>query len=234
MNLAHRIIANEQMDADDLSAETYAQVLRGLARVNVITLATRPTLKFLMRALIRQPRQSTPFRLLDVGYGDGDMLRAIWRWSQKHGYPCDLVGIDLNPRSAAVALSRHPQDASITYHTGDYLDLAKEPWDFIISSLVTHHMSDPQRQAFLIFMETYARRGWFNNDLHRHRFAYHGFPLLARMLFVHRIVREDGQLSIARSFRPAEWHEMLAITGIDSKALVHRIFPFRLCVERIR
>src|SRR3546814_12757143 len=72
-------------------------------------------------------------------------------------------------------------------------------WDFIISSLVAHHMSNAERLAFLDFMERHASRGWFVNDLYRHAFAYHGFPLLARLLRLHPIVREDGQLSIARA-----------------------------------
>ncbi|MGK2908681.1 MAG: methyltransferase domain-containing protein [Sphingobium sp.] len=216
------------MDAETLSPEVYARVLAGLARVNVVTLAARPTLAFLDKA----GRQ--PFRLLDVGYGDGGMLRAIWRWVQKHGVACELVGIDLNPRSEAVARARHPQGANIAYRTGDYAGLAHEPWDFIVSSLVTHHMSDGQRRDFLTFMEATARRGWFVNDLHRHRFAYHGYPLLARLLNVHRIVREDGQLSIARSFRRAEWQAMLKSVNLDSVAQVKRAFPFRLCVERYK
>ncbi|MEO8722056.1 MAG: methyltransferase domain-containing protein [Sphingobium sp.] len=235
MNLTHRIIAEEQMDAEDLPTEIYTRVLRGLARVNVATLATRPTLSFLKRALISHAEQTkAPFRLLDVGYGDGDMLRAIWRWTHNRGIACDLVGIDLNPRSEAVASSRHPKGAHISYRTGDYQNLVSEPWDFIISSLVTHHMTDAQRHAFLIFMEAHARRGWFINDLHRHAFAFHGFPLLAHLLLVHRIVREDGQLSIARSFRPAEWDDMLAATNMAGSAQVRRAFPFRLCVEHIR
>ena len=51
----------------------------------------------------------------------------------------------------------------------------------------------------------------------------------------HRIVREDGQLSIARSFRPAEWATILADAGIPLEAVrIVRRFPFRLCVERVR
>ncbi len=46
---------------------------------------------------------------------------------------------------------------------------------------------------------------------------------------------KDGQLSIARSFRPAEWRGLLKTARIDgSAAQVARRFPFRLCVERIR
>ena len=46
---------------------------------------------------------------------------------------------------------------------------------------------------------------------------------------------KDGQLSIARSFRLAEWRGLLKTARIDgSAAKVARRFPFRLCVERIR
>jgi hypothetical protein len=96
-------------------------------------------------------------------------------------------------------------------------------------------MTDDQLMTFLRYMEAEAQRGWLICDLHRHGFAYRGFPLLARLLFVHRIVREDGQLSIARSFRPAEWRELLAEAGIPAEAVrIVRRFPFRLCVERVR
>ena len=59
------------------------------------------------------------------------------------------------------------------------------------------------------------------------------FPLLARLMRWHRIVREDGTLSIARSFRPNEWHTLLAAADVADAHVVRR-FPFRLCVERTR
>ncbi|MBB4640767.1 methyltransferase domain-containing protein [Rhizorhapis suberifaciens] len=225
-----QIQAEEQMDAPDLPESVYAKVLAGLGRVNAATLAARPTLNFLKRTV----RKGEPFRLLDVGFGDGGMLRSIHRWSRRRGYDHELVGIDLNLRSEAVARARHPKDAPISYRTGDYADLANEHWDFIISSLVTHHMDDEQRHAFLLFMEGHAARGWFVNDLHRHAFSYYGFPLLARLLAVHRIVRQDGQLSIARSFEPGEWALILDKAGLGEVTKIRRYFPFRLCVERIR
>jgi hypothetical protein len=60
-----------------------------------------------------------------------------------------------------------------------------------------------------------------------------GFPLLARLMRWHPIVRHDGQLSIARSYRPAEWPPVLTEAGITG-AHVARIFPFRLCVAKYR
>ncbi len=225
--LAVRATAEELMDADDLDPATYSQVVHDLARVNTLTMARRPTLGFLNTLKAKE------LRILDVGYGDGDMLRAIRRWATDKGVSATLVGIDLNPRSALAARQATPDALDIDFRTGDYADLADEPWDVIISSLVAHHMTPTQLVAFIRFMETHAKRGWFINDLHRHAFAYCGYPLLATIMRWHPIVRHDGQLSIARSYRPAEWPAILQEARVTG-ATVSRKFPFRLCVSKIR
>jgi 2-polyprenyl-3-methyl-5-hydroxy-6-metoxy-1,4-benzoquinol methylase len=220
----------EQMDAPGLDVAVYERVLHDLARVNAWTFTAAPALAFLRRAASGMER----FRLLDVGFGDGDILRAIGRWAEKQGIKADLVGVDLNERSREIAAAATSADLAIDYRAGDYADV-EGPFDFVISSQVTHHMTDDQLHGFLRFMEEKARSGWLICDLHRHGFAYWGFPLLARLMMVHRIVREDGRLSIARSFRPAEWEEILSDAGIDpSRVRIVRRFPFRLCVERVK
>jgi 2-polyprenyl-3-methyl-5-hydroxy-6-metoxy-1,4-benzoquinol methylase len=228
--LAVRSRQEEQMDAADLDPAVYEQVLHDLARVNRWTFTALPVLAYLKRAV----GGARSFRLMDVGFGDGDVLRAIARWAKKRGIEADLVGVDLNEKSVAAARAATPADLAIDYRAGDYLDQAG-PFDFVISSQVTHHMTDDQLRTFLRYMEGEARMGWLICDLHRHRFSYWGFPLLARLLMVHRIVREDGRLSIARSFRPGEWEAILADAGIPREAVrIVRRFPFRLCVERVR
>lgn len=217
------------MDDPALPPEIYQAVLQDLERVNRWTFAARPTLSFLDRAGC----ESAGFRLLDVGFGGGDMLRTIARWARKRRLDVELIGVDLNEKSLAIARSATPTDLPIEYRTGDYRDLGT--FDFVISSLVAHHMTDAQLRRFLAYMENEARRGWLINDLHRHFLSYLSFPLMARLLHVHRVVRDDGRLSIARSFRPAEWEAILNETGIPADAArILRFFPFRLCVERLR
>jgi 2-polyprenyl-3-methyl-5-hydroxy-6-metoxy-1,4-benzoquinol methylase len=224
--LESRAIAEELMDAEDLPPETYTAVLHDLAQVNTFTLARRPTLNFLSRLGNRS------LKILDVGFGDGDMLRAIHRWASKRGQPVELVGIDLNPNSITAAQSATPADIAIDYRTGDYADLTGQNWDVILSSLVAHHMTHDQLIAFLRFMDAEARAGWFINDLHRHRFAYMGYPLLSGLMRWHPIVRHDGRLSIARSYRPTEWPPILAEAAITGSS-IERHFPFRLCISKI-
>jgi SAM-dependent methyltransferase len=223
--LTNRAIADELMDADDLPPDVYSAVLADLAKVNTWTLAQRPTLAFLERAV----GSRTHFRLLDVGFGQGDMLRRIAHWAKRRGIACDLVGIDLNPRSEAVARAATASDLPISFITGDYRD-QREPFDVIVSSLVAHHMSDGQLREFLGFMTDRAGIGWLVNDLHRHGLAYLGYPIVARLMGWHEIVRHDGQLSIARSYRPTEWLTLLSRAGVEG-ARIERFFPFRLSIS---
>lgn len=229
--LAIRSREEEQMDDESLDPATYAAAVGDLAKVNALLMVSRPTIAFIRRTLGKRKR----FRLLDVGFGQGDMLRSIARWSQRRGIEAELVGVDLNPRSQAAAEPITPRDLGISYRTGDYADMAGESWDYVISSSVTHHMTDPQLHDFLRFMEEEARIGWYVNDIHRHWLAYRSFPTLARIMGWHRMVREDGCLSIQRGFRADEWRQLIAASGIDpSGPKVVRRFPLRLCVERAR
>lgn len=230
IDLSRRVRRAERMDDPDLDPAIYAAVLGDLARVNAWTLAHRATLAWLGTVAADRRR----LRLLDVGFGQGDMLRAIAKWARRRGIAADLVGVDLNPNSEAIARAATPAGLPIDYRTGDYRDLAG-PFDFIVSSLVAHHMSDDELDSFLRFMEARAELGWFVNDLHRLAISYHGFGLLGRILRVHHIVREDGQISIARSFREDDWRAILNRAGLpEGTTRIVRRFPFRLCLERRR
>ncbi len=222
-----RATAPELMDAADLAPGIYAAVIADLARVNTITRARPPTLAWLARALGNNKR----FSLIDVGFGHGDMLRAIARWAAARGLAAELAGYDLNPRSAPVAEAASA-GLGIRFHTGDAAGHAPAP-EFIISSLVAHHMSDAELVSFLRWMEATATRGWFINDLHRSRFAWAGFRLLATLLRWHPIVRHDGALSVRRAFTHADWQRLLAAAGI-ANAEVRWHLPFRYCVGRLK
>ncbi|MBB4858497.1 SAM-dependent methyltransferase [Novosphingobium chloroacetimidivorans] len=231
-DLRHRSQAAEWMDGAEVTPEDFAACVKDLAAVNTVTLARGPTLRFVTEAVRQAPRTPT---ILDVGFGAGDMLRAIAEVLRARGLSARLVGIDLNPRSEPVARSLTPPDASIEWCTGDaYAWAERERPDLIISSLVTHHMDDAEVVRFCTWMEATAGLGWFVNDLHRHALPWYGFTALAALARWHPFVRHDGPLSIARSFRRDEWHALLRQAGVDRAASVRWRFPFRYCVERRR
>ena len=232
VDLSARAAGPEWMDGDDVPADVYAACIEDLARVNRATLAYRPTLDFVARAMAGEGRRLT---LLDIGFGAGDMLREIAELAKRRGWNLRLVGIDINPRSAPVAERLTPADTSIEYLTGDAYDWpADEPLDLVVSSLVTHHMEDADIERLLRWMEARTARGWFVNDLHRSAIAYHGFRAMAAAARWHPFVRHDGPLSVARSFRRADWQARLQAAEVEDVARLRWWVPFRYCVERLK
>lgn len=232
-DLSRRSEVEEVMNSAATPPEVLERCLTELAAVNRLTLTHRPTLRFLQRATRDLPRGSA-VSVLDVAYGEGDLLRAIHRRAERAGLVPVLSGVDLDPRSVAIAAAATPDGMAIDWRAGDVFDYVPDPApDFIVSSQFTHHLSDAQVVAFLRWMEAHARRGWFIADLHRHIIPYYGFRLLARLMRWHRIIREDGTVSIARAFRPAEWRALLAQAGVAG-AQVRWHALFRLCVARMR
>lgn len=232
MDLSSRSGLDELMDAPELDEAVYQSCLADLAVLNQLTLTHRATLRWLHGATQNLPRGSR-FSVLDVAYGQGDLLRLIAKWAQKRGFVADLSGIDLNPRSALAARAATPAAASIAYHTGDVFSFSPLPKpDYIVTSQFTHHLGDAQIIQFLGWLETHAARGWHIVDLHRHGFAYRTYPWLARLMRWHPIVRHDGQVSIARGFTRAEWAHLLNQAGVEAHIGWH--LPFRHAVSRLR
>jgi len=232
MSLAQRSTQPEAMDTDLLGPDEYARCLHDLASVNRVTMTHRPTLQWLTSATRDLPRGSA-ISILDVACGEGDLLRAIRRWSDKCGFSVTLEGLDLNPRSAVAAAAATGPGMAIGWRTGDVFayDPLPRP-DYIVSSQFAHHLEDTDVVRFLRWLEDHAARGWFIADLQRNVVSYYGFRVLALVAGWHRVVRTDGTISIARSFRRPEWERLLAEAGI--RAGVRARIPFRLCVERLK
>ena len=229
MDFSRRIYEPEWMDTEEVTAEDFARCLADLATVNILTLAHRPTLSWLAR-VTRDLPQGTPLSFLDVGSGYGDLLRAVARFAARKGFVARLAGMDLNPLSTRAAIAATPPQLPITFETSDAFAIPAEPrYDFILCSLFTHHLDDEQIVAYLRWADARARLGWFVNDLHRSRIAYYAFAGATALLPFHRFVRHDGMLSIRRSFRRADWQQLVAAAGI--RAEIDWYFPFRYCVS---
>ncbi|MBZ6076963.1 methyltransferase domain-containing protein [Microvirga puerhi] len=223
------------MDTEAVSIEDYHGCLKDLSQVNIVTLTHRPVLAWLDHVFRRQP-PGQPLTILDVGYGYGDLLRHIHRWSMRHGRAVNLVGIDLNPFSETIARAATPPGMPITYLTGNVFNFVPEdPIDIVLCSQTAHHMTEQELVAFVRWMEDTATRGWFIADLHRHAIPIHAFRLLSRLAHWHRFVQHDGPVSIARSFRRNDWEEIIDEAGIDPSVVeISWHVPFRLCVSRLK
>jgi SAM-dependent methyltransferase len=223
----------EWMD-EPCSYEDFRTCLRDLARVNRWTFATKPTIDFLERMTAAKTNGSQPLRIVDVGSGGGDMLRAIEHWARKSHIPVRLVGIDLNPYAKRAAMEFTQQGSEIEWITGDAFSYDGAV-DVVVSSLFTHHLSDEEIIQFLNWSDAIARRGWFVSDLCREPMPYRLFGAWSKLMRWHRFVQHDGPVSFRRSFREADWRRYTAAAGVaEESVLLKRWTPARLCVERMR
>jgi 2-polyprenyl-3-methyl-5-hydroxy-6-metoxy-1,4-benzoquinol methylase len=239
VDLSRRAELVEMMD-QPCSYEQLRGCLHDIARVNRLTFAYRPTIAWMEELVAAHPSAAEPLRVVDVGCGDGDMLRRIDKWAAKHGVPVALTGIDLN--SDAIRAAREATPAGhggvqpIQWVVGDAIaNAAVGNIDVVICSLLTHHLTDPQIVQFLEWAERTARLGWFVNDLHRKPVPYHLFRLWARFTNWHPFVKNDGAVSIRRSFVVEDWQRLCAAAGLDARTVsINEYRPARLCVGRIK
>lgn len=235
LDFSRRSSAVEWMDDAAVDYATLRACLIDLAKVNRWTLAHAPTLAFLsgLRGRGLWPKDR-PLRLIDVGSGYGDLVRAIDQWAARRGLAIELTGIDLSPWSACAAKEATAPGRPITWVTGDVFDDAR-PADVVTSSLFTHHLPDAMIARFLRDMEARAQIAWFVNDLHRHPLPYGGFALLSKAMGWHPFVQHDGPISIARAFTISDWGALIAEGGLNAEDVrISWRFPFRLCVSRVK
>ena len=232
IDLSSRSAAREVMDDAVLDTALYQRCINDLASVNRLTMTHGATLRWLARATRHYP-PGAEIAVLDVAFGQGDLLRSISRWATKNGFRARLSGVDLNPRSADAARAATPPGMHIAYHTGDVFAYQPDQKpDFIVTSQFTHHLTDDQLVLFLGWLETQARHGWHIMDLHRHAIPYFAFRWIVRAARWHWIVGHDGTISIARSFRHEDWTALLAKAGLDAEIAWH--VPFRYSVSHIK
>ena len=220
----------EHLDKGDYTREEYEGCMVELRRINRL-LGDASALRHSLLADIEK-EDLKAFSVLDVGAGSGELLRVTAEWARKTGRTSILVGLELNERSARAISEESREFANITSVRGDAfrLPFSDNSYDYAICSLFTHHFKDDEVVAILRELNRVARRHAFAIDLHRHRLAYFLYTTLGHLFFHNRLIREDGALSILRSFRPRELVRRASRARIANVS-VKRRFPFRLVLS---
>ena len=217
----------EHLDKGDYSPEEYEGCIIELQRVNQWLGDARTLRRTLFREIGRQGLRD--LRLLDIGAGSGELLRVAARWTRQSGRRLCGIGLELNERSAEAILEGAHDFKEISAVRGDALHLpfADSQFDYVICSLFTHHFDDKQIVEILREMSRVAKRKLFVIDLHRHPVAYYFYTTVGKLFLHNRLIREDGALSILRSFKPDELFDLAESAGLKN-VNVTRYFPFRL------
>jgi SAM-dependent methyltransferase len=234
IDLKHRRDEAEWLDRTDIDPIELERVLRDLASFNGTFLGHYPLLRWISQATRAAPK-GVSLTIVDVGCGYGDLLRAVRHWSRRRNLELNLIGVDLNPETIRIARAATDAADRIDFRVMNIFELDSiESVDFIVSSLVAHHLSDREITEFIRLMEKTARRGWAICDLQRHRFLYHFIGLTGSLAWLHPMVVHDGQISVTRSLTRREWQERIAEAGILPADVTIRWFLFRFLIGRLR
>jgi ubiquinone/menaquinone biosynthesis C-methylase UbiE len=220
----------EHLDKGDYTAEEYEGCIIELQRVNRWLGDTRALRNSLLKDIAAAQLQSVS--VLDVGAGSGELLRAIAEWAIETKRAARLVGLELNERSAREIVAGSEQYSQISSVRGDAfrVPFRDKQFDYVICSLFTHHFRDPQVVNLLQEMARVARRKIFVIDLHRNVVAYTFYTTIAKLFLHNRLIREDGALSILRSFTPDEFRTLGDKAKLKN-VTVEEHFPSRLVLS---
>ena len=220
----------EHLDKGDYTPEEYEGCIVELQRVNKwlgdASALRASLLKEIERAGLRK------FSVLDVGAGSGELLRVAAKWARETGRDALLVGLELNERSARAIVEESAEFPVIHSVRGDAfrLPFERNQFDYVICSLFTHHFRDEQVIELFREMSRAARRGIFVIDLHRDPIAYYFYTTVGRLFLHNRLIREDGALSILRSFKSHELKRLGHAAGLGN-VMVEKHFPSRLVLS---
>ncbi len=225
-----RSLKPERIDTGDYTPEEYDLFLQEIRLVNRFAGDNRALKKTLLREI--ETENLPDFSVLDVGAGSGELLRVIAGFARKQKRNARLFGLELNKRSAKAILEESKDFNEIKAVRGNALNLpfADNSFDYAICSLFTHHLTDNQIVETLRELHRIAARRIFVIDLHRHPVAYALYKIFCTAFKISPLVREDGSLSILKSFKPDEFEklgEKANIKGISVK----KVFPFRLVLQ---
>ena len=233
-----RCLEKEILDTQTFDDPTTSQIYRRIQSVNRWLGGTRVILSHFKR-FSKQWTPGQTISVLDVGSGAADIPEAIVLWGRKHGFNISVTALDFSLSASRLARARLSDFPEIRWIAASNPDLPFHPgsFDYVISSLFFHHMTDEDIKASLIKFDETARRGIIINDLLRFRLAYAGFWMFSKITgpqnTADRVFHEDGLLSVKKSFRRNEVEAWAKTAGLSYlNHFSHFIYRFALAGEK--
>lgn len=225
-----RSLEPENLDKGSYTPEEYEGCLVELRRVNRWLGDENALNDSLLKEVAAADLKK--FSVLDVGAGSGELLRVAARWARETHRQATLTGLELNARSARSILEESadfPEISSLRAN-GFELPFGDQAFDFAIQSLTLHHFDDEGAVTILREMARVARRRIFVIDLHRSPVAYYFYKTIGRLFLHNRLIREDGALSILKSWTIEELQRLGGRAGLRNLT-VEEHFPSRLILS---
>lgn len=200
-----RSSAPEIMDDFSLEGEILRDALEKISKINQLLGGNQLTLRGVQNLIANFPNQ-TEITIIDVGCGNGDMLRTLSKYGLKHQLNFKLTGIDANAFAINHARELSINYPNISYHCEDVFgnDFAALKYDIVLCTLTLHHFKDSEIIQLMSVFNANSQIGMVINDLHRSAVAYRLFQVLCFIFRLNAMSREDGLVSILRGFKKNE------------------------------
>lgn len=200
-----RAAEQELMDDPNISEIELKNALADISKVNKLLGGNRITIKALERLFKEYPLKKE-WTIVDIGCGDGEMLRLIADYFRSKNLHLHLVGFDLSPQSIAMGEALSQTYDTIDLKVKDVLTLQEDSFecDIILCTLTLHHFKDQEILKFMRQFVALAHVAVIINDLQRSKIAYQLFRLFSRIFIKSHIAKNDGLISIASAFKKHE------------------------------
>ena len=198
----------EIMDNFNLQGKEMEDVLTDLKIVSNLLGGASITLKGIKKLLTERPKNK-PITIIDVGCGDGEMLRKCARFGKKNEYNFNLIGLDANANIISEAKERSKNFKNISYKTVDIFSTEAFPEaDIVLCNLFLHHFKNDDIVRILKKVLLASTIGVVVNDLHRSKLAFTLFKGFSRVFLKTKIAKHDGLVSVARGFKKEELEDL--------------------------
>ncbi|MFV5696439.1 methyltransferase domain-containing protein [Flavobacterium sp. LB3P122] len=205
INTKYRTDLPETMDDFAMEGEILRDALDKIAQINQLLGGNLLTLRG-VQDLIKDISKSNEIRIVDVGCGNGDMLRTLADFGLKNNLKFQLIGIDANNFTISHARKLSEKYSNISYQCEDIFDRAFEElkYDIILCTLTLHHFKEKEIIHLLNVFNVNSKVGVVINDLQRSAGAYRLFQVLCFVFRLNEMSRDDGLISILRGFKKEE------------------------------
>ncbi|MFK7813907.1 MAG: methyltransferase domain-containing protein [Maribacter sp.] len=200
IDISERSNQPELMDDFREGLKSLRVVFDDINRVNTILGGSSITVNAVAKLIKKNPQES--YTIVDMGCGDGNMLREVAKYCKKRGIKVRLIGIDLNAEALQLGEEASIDYLDIEFLHRDILELRVTDLncDIVINTLTMHHFVNKDLLTFLEKFNQLASIGVVINDLHRSRWAYYLFKAFSLIFIKTETAKIDGLISISKGF----------------------------------
>lgn len=217
----------EIMDDLDFQGEEMKNLLGDLKYVNKWLGGNTVTLDGIEK-LLRGNSKKEPITILDIGCGDGQLLRNCAKYAENNGLKLKCIGLDFNKNILEYAENQSKDFPNIKFQKVDvFLEEELIPnCDIAVCTLFLHHFSDESIAELLKILLKKSNNGLVINDLQRSRIAFNLFKIVSNLFLKTDTAKHDGLVSIARGFKKDEL-EHISKKIPNQKSEIHWRWAFR-------